>query len=1005
MKLRATVALLLLLAIASPVFAQSPAETDEQRAEALYEKANDLAVAGRLRDALQVLEEALPIFERIYPADDVRLAEPLHFTGNLRSDLGNLQGGLEVELRALAIARAKLGEYDVLTAEILNNIGGLYRRLGEYGKAIPMLEQAIEIRECQYDSESEIVAQSLANLGVVYLSIGDYATAAPMLVRSRRIIARVFGEENYNTGRATGVLANLYVGLGDYATAEPLLRRALEINERDPHIGPSHPMALIALHNLATYYMTIGAFDQAEPLFVRAIELREKAVGMDSPDLAQSLTNLGSLYDIMGQPDRARPLFERAMGIFERSVGPDSERLASAVRRLGVLELGQDNFDRARTYFERTLAIYEKRIGPDHPNTAEALALLGTLYMRQGKLEAARPYLERALAIRERALGVDHPFTASTQSAWAQYLWAVGETSRAVAEQAKANDARERELVRNLTVGSEQRKLSYLQLTASELDKTISLHQSGAPSDAMAARTALEVILRRKGRALDAMTRQIEVLRNRATQEDRKLLSDLAIARAEYARRTLDSSNPQAVESTPEELAALERRLQDLETRVADRGAEFRAGLLPVTLDAVREGIPDGAVLVEIASYRPFDPSAQRYGAARYTAYTLDRAGTVRWADLGPVTEIDALVTDLRRQLRSDADEAAAKRAGRALDERVMRPVRALIGDGAERLLVSPDGALNLVPFAALVDENGKYLVERYDIVYLTSGRDLLRLRRAPSAGVEPRQPEVVANPDFGTAPDHADPSIRFLPLPGTAAEAKAISRLLPGAKVLTGANATESAIKSVKSPKILHIATHGFFLGGVTADATQARVRAAWEATRDVVQASDWKASAPGSVIESERDPLLRSGLGLAGANVRKGGDGDDGLLTALEAAGLNLEGTELVVLSACDTGVGEVRAGDGVYGLRRALTLAGAQAQLSSLWAVSDRATRELMVAYYRELLSGHGRSEALRRTQLAFLRDPRHRHPFYWASFIPSGAWWPLDSPAAEKSKSHR
>jgi CHAT domain-containing protein len=146
--------------------------------------------------------------------------------------------------------------------------------------------------------------------------------------------------------------------------------------------------------------------------------------------------------------------------------------------------------------------------------------------------------------------------------------------------------------------------------------------------------------------------------------------------------------------------------------------------------------------------------------------------------------------------------------------------------------------------------------------------------------------------------------------------------------------------------------------------------------------------------VLEAARGPLLRSGLGLAGAN-RTGGDGaDDGLLTALEATGLDLWGTELVVLSACDTGVGEVRSGDGVYGLRRALTLAGAEAQLSSLWAVSDRATRELMVAYYGELLAGRGRSEALRRTQLALLRDPRRRHPFYWAGFIPSGAWWPLD-----------
>jgi CHAT domain-containing protein len=131
---------------------------------------------------------------------------------------------------------------------------------------------------------------------------------------------------------------------------------------------------------------------------------------------------------------------------------------------------------------------------------------------------------------------------------------------------------------------------------------------------------------------------------------------------------------------------------------------------------------------------------------------------------------------------------------------------------------------------------------------------------------------------------------------------------------------------------------------------------------------------------------------LALAGANARKSGD-DDGILTAAEAAGLDLWGTKLVVLSACETGVGEVKNGDGVYGLRRALVLAGSESQVMSLWKVSDRATKDLMVAYYRGLLAGQGRTAALRRVQLRMLASPATRHPFYWASFIQSGAWGPL------------
>jgi CHAT domain-containing protein len=235
-----------------------------------------------------------------------------------------------------------------------------------------------------------------------------------------------------------------------------------------------------------------------------------------------------------------------------------------------------------------------------------------------------------------------------------------------------------------------------------------------------------------------------------------------------------------------------------------------------------------------------------------------------------------------------------------------------------------------------------------------------------------------------------------FKPLRGTEDEARALGSLLPGATVLTRERATESAVKQADGPRLLHIATHGFFL--------------------------DDRVVAAGNV--QSINPLLRSGLGLAGVNQRKSGN-DDGILTALEAASLNLQGTKLVVLSACDTGVGEVRAGDGVYGLRRALVLAGSETQVMSLWPVSDTATRDLMIEYYKRLQRGEGRGEALRRVQLMMLRRgavgetgaarllkqkgedgqpaPKpasararkdFRHPYYWASFIPSGEWGNLD-----------
>jgi CHAT domain-containing protein len=411
-----------------------------------------------------------------------------------------------------------------------------------------------------------------------------------------------------------------------------------------------------------------------------------------------------------------------------------------------------------------------------------------------------------------------------------------------------------------------------------------------------------------------------------------------------------------------------------------------------VTIETIQKLLPANAALVEIAAYRPFDPKAikhsERFGEARYAAYVLKPKGPPAFVELGEAARIDRAVEALREALRDPKRQDVGQPA-RAVGQMVMEPIRALLGK-TRRVLLSPDGSLNLVPFVALVDRRNHYLVKHYEFSYLTSGRDLLRLQiHAPSR----QGPLVVADPDFGEIVRSAEAAATggsdlsrsdFTPLPGTAEEARELKAILPQATVLTKGQATEAALKQANGPSILHVATHGFFLNDVPAGP---RASAASRAQRLFVQQAT-----PGQMARLE-NPLLRSGLGLAGANLRKGGD-EDGILTAFEAAGLNLWGTKLAVLSACDTGVGEVKTGDGVYGLRRALVLAGAESQVMSLWPVSDQGTRELMTEYYKALQAGKGRGEAMRRVQLRLLKNDRRRHPYYWASFISSGEWAALN-----------
>jgi CHAT domain-containing protein len=485
---------------------------------------------------------------------------------------------------------------------------------------------------------------------------------------------------------------------------------------------------------------------------------------------------------------------------------------------------------------------------------------------------------------------------------------------------------------------------------------------------------------------LDALADSREALRERLGPDDQKLLDQFSSVTASLSKLALAGPGKTPAAQYHVRLAGLEAERESLEARMSRRSAQFRADSEDPSLAAVRAALPRDGAIVEYVVYDPFDFKASNeknaHGEQRYAAYVIRRGAATRGVDLGPARSVDDLVKRVRDAVRDPSRSDALTRA-RALDERVFEPVRALTGDAAH-LLIAPDGALNLVPFEALVDGRGRFEVQRYAISYLSSGRDVLRMQVArASAG----PPVIMADPRFGepsaptpegavraasTVPERS--TVYFPPLDGTAGEAAAIEHLLPNAVVLTGAKATKGALMHVTAPSILHIASHAFFVGDIESP------------PRD---------GARGMTMNvGSNNPLLRSGIALAGANLPS--RRDDGIVTALEASTLNLWGTKLVTLSACDTGVGDVTDGEGVYGLRRAFFVAGAESVVMSLWPVSDYVTRTIMTRYYAGLARGQGRAAALRNVQLGMLRDKKSHHPFYWAGFIEAGDWTPIRRP---------
>lgn len=914
---------LLSVALAAAIRAQT---TDLQpqtsatvnEAKQFLREADDLERQRRFAEAIALAERAVAILE---PVDGLPLADALRALGELAFAAQDYKRTADAHERELAIRERVTGR-DAMYARALADLGNSRRGLNRPAEARELLQQALALQRKLLAPDDLAIAQTMLSLG------------------------------------------SLLDALNDRAGAEAILLEGLKIFESRPEASLEREALnnkAILLNNLGLIYYRAGEFERAEPQWTRSLSLRERVSANAAIDanVARQNANLAALYQERGEFDKAEPLYQRVIAIYEAMPGVPQTSLATALNNVAMIRMLRGRYADAEAAYRRALDIRESILGPrslDAARTLEAIAVFHQV--------ARRP---------------DEAYRAMVRS----------------------TEIHEDNLRKILMSGSDQQRQAYMTTLSNSafvpvqenLDIALSLRAAMLQEQPDASTWAATLVMRRKGRVLDAAATVTERLAARMSSEERQMFDQLAAARTQLAAVVLQSTEAKPGEREAAR-RALESQIDGLESTLAARSREFAAELRSVDLASIQQQLPARTVLVEYVQYRPFDPKAigrnNRFGAPRYAAFAVTASGVPRWVELGPAGPIERLIRSFRDAVRGpspvrgpDATRGLKKAAAtsvetlaRELGRLLLDPIDAEIA-GAERVLLAPDGELSVVPFAALRDASNRFLVERVEVSYLTSGRDLLGLIDRHTSK---EAPLIVANPAFDGGPT-VDAGGTFKPLPGTAQEADTLSGLIANARLLTGPAATERALKDVKGPRVLHIATHGFFLD-IDTPSTDAP-------PRDPGTAS----SAPAGSQNASRDALVRSGLALSGANQRKGGSGEDGWLTALEAASLDLRGTQLVVLSACETGLGEVRSGDGVYGLRRALTVAGAETQVMSLWQVSDQATRDLMIAYYTQLAAGAGRAASLRSVQLQFLKSKEWSHPFYWAAFVVAGAWEPL------------
>ena len=975
----------------------------------LHERTEDYAEAISLYNQIVSIKKEMVLFDsQQIRTNLVRIARLYEFNSDFQKAIDLYEQILDKKKNIILheeddtepVCIEKWFEYQIELAE-------LYHNQGQYSQAKDIYKFLLKVNEKAYGPNHPEVAKILNKLAHLYHNQLNYSQAILLYKRSLEIYENALGSDRPEVADTLNKLAVLYSDQGLYSQAEPLYRLSLEIKEKV--LDADHPEVATGLNNLALFYLKIGLYSQAKPLLERSLEIDEKSFGKDSLIVADSLNNLAGCYNNLGLLAKAESLYKRSLEIKEKTVGPEHLDVANTLNNLAVLYRNLGQYSQAESLYIRSLAIYEKVLGEDHPDVANSLNNLASLYRNLGLYSLAKPLIKRSLEIREKVLGTDHPVVNTSLINLASLYAATLHIEKAYLDYKRVLAIDDMVIDQVIGFRTEAEALIFLSLKFHRVEMFLNLINQHLQEDPSALGDGLDAWLRRKGIALEAQKRFQEALAYSEDPQVYQLFQELSQVKTRLSHMIFSGPGDKDIEVYRSILTELEKERSTLESRLVQLSQAFASREKELQADRfkVAVALPEDTALIEFARVSEYDFRAikdqPRWLPDRYLAFILHSGNgeDIELIDLGPAETVDNAIA-LFREAAADKEssEATVIQASNDLYKLVFKPLISGLGTARE-MFISPDGNLNLIPFEVLQDDQDRFLIEDYTFNYLYSGRQLLGFGQKIEEGGKAL---IMGDPDFEMSPDWVgeEPKIDelrsvlmelrvFRPLPGTREEILEISQIigLDNSLVFTGAEATEENLFAHDNPSILHLATHGFFREDMPMfDDTDL------PASRSFSFIHHDQFQAQGRLIMTD-NPLLRSGLILAGANqaIRGETHSDQGIVTAEKILNLRLWGTDLVVLSACDTGMGDVRTGEGVFGLRRAFNQVGAKSLVMSMWKVPDNETTELMVNFYQNIYEENmNYSQALRKASLDQLEITRerygHANPFYWGGFIFSG-----------------
>lgn len=911
---------------------------------------------------------------------------------------GEYKKGIIVGEKAIDAAKLEFGETHPNYVTSLNNLAVLFQASGQYEEAEPLFIVALETwKKIRGDSSTDY-ALSLNNLATLYQIMGQYEKAEPMLINAINIQKTILGEFHPDYAQSLNNLAELYRAVRQYEKAEPLYIQSSEICSKV--LGETHPKYALSLNNLAMFYQDLGQYEKALPLFKQSAEIYIKTSGEIHPDYAGVLNNLAILYKEMGQYELAIKMYAQALKIQKQVLGETHPDYANSLSNLALICQSLGLYDDATTLYFEVLDIRKQVYGESHPEYAKSLNNLGLLCMDMKRFDNAEVFYKMALGILRKVYGENSAIYCISLRNLALLYYTMGRFEEAGMLYLFDSRVVLEDIRNTFTILSEKEKGNYLlnNISLVEINNSTLYNYRKMSSSFIINNFNLQLFF--KSLSLTDARIMLESVSESKDSSLRYLFNEW-----QFNKRLMAKQYSLPIDNRRKDLTSIEAKTESQEKELSQRSSEFRTqqASLQVAMQDVQMKLQRDEAAIEFVRFRLFNKKWT--DSTIYAAYILRKNDTVpKFVPLCEEKQLKILfdsagntatsmASSLYRGIKIKSRKSEAL-LGKELFNLIWQPMEPYL-KGINKIAYSPSGKIYNVALHALPMDSVSVLMDKYQLQQYTSTRQVA-FRNLESQNSKPGSIVLFGDASFtmdslqlvninGNKAGGISTSV-YIPnkrgsenitwnsLPGTAEEVNKIKLLFNQneitAKSFVQNSATEENLKALNghSPQILHIATHGFFL-----------------------PAPDGKKGEigfdGGNIYTLADDPLLRSGLMFAGCNYAWSGktplEGvEDGIATAYEISQLNLSNTELVVLSACETALGDIKGSEGVFGLQRSFKMAGVKRMIVSLWQVPDKETAELMTTFYTTWLKGKSVTESFYDAQA----EMRKKYsPYYWAAFV--------------------